>query len=145
MDWIVQNIFHFPPLLDGHREEQLRTANPKLQWLRDIINATLSDGHQGHALSASDLAETAEHHDLPLPGRRHNSSEALEVSIGKTLSRLYREAEDDTIIVDGRRFIRQIVYDHDSVTRNTREKKTYYSKTRQALFLMGNYRDEEVN
>jgi hypothetical protein len=124
MDWIVQNIFEFPPLLDGHREEQMRTANPKLQWLRDVVHALVTDGHQGAALTASDLAECAEEHDLPIPGRR-DTVEPHEVRVGKMLGRLFREAGSDTIIVDGRRFTRVIEMEYEPISRNHRERKSY--------------------
>jgi hypothetical protein len=124
LDWIVINIFDFPPLLDGHREEQLRTANPKLQWLRDVIHALVTDGHQGHPLTASDLAEASEEHDLTLPGRR-DSTEAHEVRVGKMLGRLFREAGKDTIAVDGRWFSRQITSEWNAANRTHIERKIY--------------------
>jgi hypothetical protein len=124
LDWIVQNIFEFPPLLDGHREEQMRTANPKLQWLRDVIYALVTDGHQGQQLTASDLAEAAEEHDLQLPGRR-DSVEAAEVRVGKLLGRIFKDAGSDEITVDGRRFTRQIEGKYDPVRQQYRDQKTY--------------------
>ena len=124
MDWIVQNIFGFPPLLDGHREEQLRTANPKLQWLREVVNAVLVDGYTGAPLTASDLAEAAEEHDIHLPGNKH-STEGLEVRIGKVLGRLFKEAATDILIVDGRQFTRQIEQEWDAINRTQRDRKHY--------------------
>jgi hypothetical protein len=128
MDWIVQNLFGLAPLLDGHREEQLRTANPKLQYLRDILNGILADGYDGHGMSASDLADAAEEHDIHFPGKA-GSSEALEVRIGKLLGRLYKEAGCGTLVVDGRKFTRQIEADYDPTTRNHRERKIYLIET----------------
>jgi hypothetical protein len=125
MDWIVQNIFEFPPLLDGHREEQMRTANPKLQWLRDVVHAVLSDGYQGTGLTASDLAEVAEEHDLPLPGKQGPSQEGLEVRVGKLLGRLFKDSGSDEITVDGRKFTRQIEGQYDPVRKQHRDQKTY--------------------
>jgi hypothetical protein len=124
LDWIVQNLFGLPPLLDGHREEQMRTANPKLQWLRDVINALVNDGHQGQALTASDLAEASEEHDLAMPGRR-DSSEAMEVRVGKLLGRLFREAGKDTISIDGRWFSRQVSNEWNPANRTHIERKIY--------------------
>jgi hypothetical protein len=124
MDWIVQNIFDFPPLLDGHREEQMRTANPKLQWLRDVIQAIITDGHGGTGITASDMAEAAEEHDLIPPGRR-DSTEAMEVKIGKLLGRLFKETGSDSIVVDGRIFTRQIENEYCPINRTHRERKTY--------------------
>lgn len=125
MDWIVQNLAALPPLLDGHREEQDRTANPKLQWLRDVVNAVIVDGYNGHGLTASDLGDVAEHHDLSLPGRRAGSTEPLEQAIGKTLGRLFRDAESDFIMVDGRRFTRQLIEEWDPIKRMQRDRKHY--------------------
>lgn len=124
MDWIVQNIFDFPPLLNGHREEQMRTSNPKLQWLRDITHALMTDGYDGRALTASDLAEAAEEHDLPLPGRR-DTTEALEVRVGKLLGRLFKETGDNTLTVDGRQFTRVAEHEYDPINRTHRDRKTY--------------------
>lgn len=126
MDWIVQNLLGLDPLLDGHREEQLRTANPKLQWLRDIIHEMLTHGHDPQfGLTASDLAEAAEEHDIPLPGRRNGTSETMEQAVGKVLSKLFRDAKAETITVDGRKFSRQISTEYDPVNRKERERKIY--------------------
>lgn len=128
MDWIVQNLAGLPPLLDGHREEQLRTANPKLQWLRDVIHAIAADGHVGTGLTASDLAEAAEENDFPLPGRR-DSTEPMEVRVGKLLGRVFKEAGDNTITIDGRQFSRQIQTEYNPITRQSKERKIYVIET----------------
>lgn len=39
LDWIVQNILKTGPLLDGHRETQIRMATPILNWLRNLAIA----------------------------------------------------------------------------------------------------------
>lgn len=39
VDWIVRNIFKTGPLLDGHRETQIRMATPILNWLRNLAIA----------------------------------------------------------------------------------------------------------
>ena len=49
LDWIIQNIFKLPPLLDDHQAEQARVANPLLNWLRDVAllvekNSTSKNG-----------------------------------------------------------------------------------------------------
>ena len=126
MDWIVQKLFGLDPLLDGHRDEQLRTANPKLQWLRDVIHALLTSGHDTRtALSASDLAEASEEHDIHLPGRRNNSGESMEQAIGKLMGRIFRESNSETVTVDGRQITRQISHDFDPINRKERERKVY--------------------
>lgn len=39
MDWIVQELFDLPPLMDGHEAAQERAANPALNWLRQVCLA----------------------------------------------------------------------------------------------------------
>ncbi len=69
MDWIVQNIFHAGPLLDGHRETQVRMATPNLNWLRDVALAVRAVGCMDRWLRASDLVDIiSETADLELPG-----------------------------------------------------------------------------
>lgn len=123
-DWIIQNIFDFPPLLDGHREEQMRTANPKLQWLRDVMHASVTDGHEGKPQTASDLAEIAEEHDIPLPGTK-NSTESNDMRVGKLLGKLFREAAGDVITVDGRTFEKLVEAKYDPMRKEHREQKSY--------------------
>jgi|GEM_PF-878695 len=123
MDWIVQNIFGLSPLLDGHREEQLRAANPKLQFLRDVINGILRDGYQGHALTATDMADAAEEHDCHFPGKA--TSEALEVRVGKMLGRLYKDSNGAPLIVDGLNFSRVVEMEYDPIRKEHRERKHY--------------------
>lgn len=126
LDWIVQNLLGLDPLMADHREEQLRTANPKLQWLRDILHAIVSEGHDfAVGLSASDLAEASDEHDIAIPGRRSSSLEPAEQTVGKIMSRLYKESTDETLRVDGRTLLRIVTHEHDPVNRTNREKKIY--------------------
>ena len=107
VDWIVQNIFGLAPLLDGHREEQHRTANPALQWLRDVGNAVIKDGMAGQTLSASEIVDVCDEAGIDLPGRK-DSKEDAPVRIGRTMKRLFSDrgveevdAETARIRVDG--------------------------------------------
>ena len=124
MDWIVQNIFGLPPLLDGHREEQMRTANPRLQWLRDIARAIINAGYAGESLTAADFGEAADDHDLPLPGSKA-SSESIDMRVGRLLGRLFKDQEGDTISVDGLRITRVLAHDYDPIRKEHRERKQY--------------------
>lgn len=130
LDWIVQNILGLPPLLDGHREEQLRTANPKLQWLRDVINAIITSGHDTqYALSAGDIADAAEENDIPIPGRRNNVTNKPEQDVGRIMSQLYRDAGEETITVDGRRLTRHVRSEYNQVRKENMERKVYLIDT----------------
>ncbi|MFB3893285.1 MAG: hypothetical protein ACE15C_14820 [Phycisphaerae bacterium] len=57
LDWIVQNVLGAPPLLDGHRETQLRMSNPALNWLRDVALAVRRADQLGKWLRAHALVE----------------------------------------------------------------------------------------
>jgi hypothetical protein len=125
LDWITRNLLDLGPLLDGHKEEQLRTANPKLQWLRDVVHAAVADGAGDQPVTASDLADTAEHHDIKLPGRREGAIESLECAIGKVMSRLFKECESDMITVDGFTITRRVEHEWDPINRSNRERRIY--------------------
>jgi hypothetical protein len=100
LDWIIQNIFEMAPLLDGHKDEQLRTANPSLTWLRDVSMAVRSRGQLGQALTTGDLVGIAEDADIDFPGNRASRDEPPQRA-GKMLGPLFRQAGGDRLIVDG--------------------------------------------
>jgi hypothetical protein len=99
MDWIVREIFGLPPLMDGHREEQLRTANPQLQWLRDVALAAKAGGQVGVALATSDLCSIAEDAGIEFPGNPASREDSAQRA-GKVLGRLFRESEGRPVSVD---------------------------------------------
>jgi hypothetical protein len=68
MDWIVQNLAGLPPLLDGHREAQARTADPILGALRQLALAIEESGDLDKQLPASRLWEIAADHEIQMPG-----------------------------------------------------------------------------
>jgi len=69
LDWITQNILHVGPLLEGHRETQVRMATPVLNWLRDVALAVRDGGLLGTWLRANDLVDIiALRPDTELPG-----------------------------------------------------------------------------
>lgn len=126
LDWIVQNILGLDPLMTDHREQQMRTANPRLQWLRDILRAMAEDGWDPNTgITASDFAEASDEHGLEIPGRRGTSHEPAEVSVGRILGRVYKDAGGDSVTVDGITLERQISHEYDSANRKERERKVY--------------------
>jgi hypothetical protein len=106
MDWIVQEVFGMAPLLDGHREQQARTSNPDLQWLREIIlAATPADiGRRG---GTDLLLSIAEDNGIPFPGNP-NSKDEPAIRAGRILGKLYREAGGEELRVDSFRLTREI-------------------------------------
>ena len=129
MDWIVQNIFRLAPLLDGHREEQARTSNPALQWLRDVANAAIRQGKAGKQLIALDIGDICDDADIELPGRRESTEEA-KFKIGRTLGSLFKEAEqiDEAtarLVVDGITITKVTAKEYDRARREERERHHY--------------------
>ena len=100
LDWIVQNVFGLAPLLEGHREQQARTANPTLQWLREIALAAKSARMIDRHLLASDLVNIGEEAGINLPGNP-NSRDEPTMRVGKLLGPVFREAEGGSVTVDG--------------------------------------------
>ena len=117
LDGIVQ-MLQLPPLLDDHREHQLRTANPALQWLRSVLLA-IPEADINAAFYASDLASIAEDAEIQFPGKANDQSGAA-VRVGRILRKLFRDAESDTIEVDS--FKIQRIKDTDA---SGREVKLY--------------------
>ncbi len=100
LDWIVQEIFKLAPLLDGHREEQARTANPALQWLREVALAARASGLLGQEFITSQLVSIAEDAGIDFPGNSLSREEPHQRA-GKLLGRVFRESEERPVVVDG--------------------------------------------
>lgn len=107
MDWIVQNLFGLSPLLDGHREEQARTSNPRLQWLRDVAHASAAANMLTRELTTTELCSIAEDSGIDFPGNP-NSREEPHQRAGKILGLLYRETGGEPIMVDGYSVARRV-------------------------------------
>lgn len=106
MDWIVQNIFKLAPLLDGHREEQARTANPALQWLRDVAMAARNSGFLNRELTTAQLVSIAEDAGIDFPGNSLSREEPHQRA-GKIIGKVFRDTEDQVIAVDGHTVTRE--------------------------------------
>ena len=92
LDWIVENLFSLPPLLDGHQEQQARTANPALKWLRDLGNTVIANDSSEKSMTAVDLVDICDDVGLDLPGNK-DSKDLPQLRIGKILGKLFKEAK----------------------------------------------------
>lgn len=93
LDWIVQNLFELPPLLDGHAEAQAVITNPALGFLRQLAIAVDLDERLGMPLTATDLVDVCVLHDVRISESKANSDlEDLSAArtIGKRLQPLFR-------------------------------------------------------
>lgn len=100
MDWIVQNVMGLAPLLDGHEAQQSRTANPQLQWLRDVAMAARSTRFMGVQISTAQLVNIADDAGIDFPGNP-NSKDAAPLRAGKILGKLFTDSGGKSVTVDG--------------------------------------------
>jgi hypothetical protein len=107
MDWIVQNLFRLPPLLDGLKEEKLRVSNPALTFVRELGLALQRNDRLNQPLNAASLAATAELHTIKIPSLHQKGDlNAAARAIGITMGQLYKDGAN-TIEVDGLRVVRE--------------------------------------
>lgn len=99
LDWIVQNLFHTCPLMDGHQQAQTRMANPMLTWLRDLAIAVLRQQRDGQWMRTHALADVAETDgNIQIPGLQEGQDMTSELvrktvlqAFGKRLKQCFRE------------------------------------------------------
>lgn len=124
LDWIVQNIFHEAPLLDGHKEAQERTKNPSLSWLRNVAIGLKSENRLGEELIATNLVELCVDKELEIPGSPDLSDEKQSrCKIGTLLRPLFKDTNQ--INVDGFEVERIVRTERDPKTRIKEENKYY--------------------
>jgi hypothetical protein len=118
-DWIVQDVFKLPPLLDGHREEQDRISNPDLNWLRDVALKVKKDNRLDEKLRPGEIADLCEQHGINLPGCQDGfPPDQLLMRTGKILKRIFGDAQSKT--VGGISVTHSIQTEYDSESRNNR-------------------------
>jgi hypothetical protein len=96
LDWIVQNIFHGAPLMDGHDAAKQRAANPNLSFLR-VVAIKLNERHRlDQEITASDMAELCLEEDIEIPGLapENQTTEQGPRQIGKLLGSLFGESQE---------------------------------------------------
>ena len=120
LDWIVQELFDLPPLMDGHLETKLRMTNPSLSWLRDVANLVRHSGRLGEPLRANQILDLlAEQPDPEIPGLTETEDLADEdtwkkvlQAMGRKLALCFRDRDEvrlDDIIIS-----REVSYEADS-------------------------------
>ena len=94
MDYIVTQIFQLPPLLSGHRAEQLRLANPDLNWMRDVAIAAEKQDKLNVQLRTHEVVSICDEGNVKIPGTEwmdgHDDRDTkIYQFIGKLLKRLF--------------------------------------------------------
>lgn len=100
LGWIVENILHTAPLMEGHAEAQIRVSNPSLVFVRAVAIALAQDDALGQTVHAAELGEICDQHAIEIPGVRPSANETERAkAIGRTLKRAFGQVEK--IEVDG--------------------------------------------
>jgi hypothetical protein len=99
MNWIVQEIFKLPPLLQHMEEEKKRVSSPAMTFLRQLAIAVAARNKLKVPLKAGQLAEVAFDAGITIPGLRMvGDDEAATKAIGMTMARAF--SEDEVITTD---------------------------------------------
>jgi hypothetical protein len=108
MNWIVQNIFQLPPLVEDHAEIQIRVAKPGLGFLREVaLHLETAECR----MTVADMVDLAAEEDFAVPGIEEHPtddearSKAM-LHLGKLIGACFREGS--SIVVDGTTIERQI-------------------------------------
>ena len=118
LDWIIKNIFCLPPLLDDHRDEQLRISSPDRTWLRQVALAIQKDNRLDDGLKPAEIADVCEAHGLDIPGCRPGiPTDQISMQTGKVLKRIF--SEEPSIEVGGFQISREAHQEYNSTRRET--------------------------
>jgi hypothetical protein len=97
LDWIIQNLFDLPPLLDGFDEIQRRMVSEHWSFLRDLCLAVKAAGQLGRELRTAEFAGMCMDKDIKIPGLRSSVEDADLKQIGIIMKRLFKDREEDTM------------------------------------------------
>jgi hypothetical protein len=119
LDWIVQQVFNLPPLLDDHQCEQQRIANPGLSWLREVAASVDKLKRLEEGLRANDVIEVCEATGVQIPGCYEvTPPDRIPMVIGKILKPIFSSAL--TVEVGGYRVRRETRDEYDPENRMNR-------------------------
>ena len=93
LDWIVQNIFHEAPLMDGHESAQDRVSNPALTFVRNIAIAIDQSEKLGERLNASQIFDLAQDNGIELPNLQTQTTEAGAKQIGTLFAKVFKTGD----------------------------------------------------
>jgi len=127
LDWIIRNIFKLPPLLDGHRSEQIRISNRGLSFLREVALVVQFCDECGKELTATEIATLCEIGGIDVPGCVPGSgTEQVSRRIGSLFSPLFKES--NLIDVEGFEVTRIQKQAYDETRKEHRQHKFYCFK-----------------
>jgi len=106
LDWIVQNILKQTPLMDGHDSARDRVSNPVLGFVRKVAVAVEKDNRLDQELTTQQINQIANEHGIDIPSFQNNGDEAAFRIIGQQMKRVFKDAEGDSIELEGYRISR---------------------------------------
>jgi hypothetical protein len=89
LDWIVQNVFHAAPLLDGHLCAQERVSNPALSFLRVVALEVRSAGKLGQVFYAGDIVDLCDEAGIEIPGVKAGGNSDPSLKVGVSMRRAF--------------------------------------------------------
>lgn len=105
-EFIIQEIFGEPSMLEGHRQIQKRAREPRLGWLQRVAIEVEGAGRLNEPLAMVDLLDICDHADIPAYRRaghenRDFADQPQELSyLGSQFGLLFKKAKG-LIILDG--------------------------------------------
>ena len=125
LDWVVQNILHEAPLLDGHDMAQERVSNPSLVWLRLVALAVEAAHRLGEEFSASAIGDLCEDSSIEVPGLVEGQAapDRRCKRIGLLMRNIF--GQTDAVTLDRHQIHRSESVRHDERNETNRTVKTY--------------------
>jgi hypothetical protein len=99
LDWIVQNIFQLPPLMNDHPEAQSRLSDKTFSWFREAVLGLVRANKLGVPLQATDIRDVCDTNSIVIPGLRGDANdEARNQFLGRLLAQVFKDSE--TVFVE---------------------------------------------
>lgn len=98
LDWIVQEIFHAAPLLEGHHDARERLGDPVKGWGREVA-LRLAKERPGVALRATAIAAYCNENGIAIPGIKDPSQDEMGQAkqVGNLLTRVVGPTGEATL------------------------------------------------
>jgi hypothetical protein len=105
LDWILQNLFHEAPLMDGHDAAKERASNPNLSFVRAVGLKLNEKNRLNQTVTASELC-VEEDIDIPGASLENQTIEQAPQLIGKLFGNLFKNATNNELVGEEFRVVR---------------------------------------
>jgi hypothetical protein len=95
LDWIVQNIFQLPPLMNDHSETQGRLSNKVSGWFREVVLGIVrANKNLPVTVQATDIRDVCDTYSIVIPGLRGDANDDVRNQfLGRLLAQVFRDSE----------------------------------------------------